>query len=137
MIYRIDSYDERLVSSLIRAVERKREQLLSLSDREVIKNPMAILTKSKELIDGYCEVLIRSVKNAVKDKKSELLLLAGKLNALSPLSVLERGYAIVEYNSERVKSVDCLSVGDKVEVRLSDGNLLASVDGLTKKKGNG
>ena len=136
LIYRIDSYNERLVYELIRVVGRKREQLEAFADREVIKNPMTAVSKHREIIDGYGEDLINSIKNILKDKKAELLLITEKLNALSPLSVLKRGYAIVEHNSARVSSIRDISVGDKVEVRLSDGKLLASVEALTKKKGN-
>ncbi len=135
LIFRIDSYNERLVSALLRTVERKREQLLSLSDREAVRNPMTAVLKSKELIDGYKEDILKGIKAVIKDKKSELLLLTEKLNALSPLSVLERGYAIVEHNLKRIKSIGDISVGDKVELRLSDGKVIAAVEGLTKKKG--
>ena len=135
LIYRIDSYNERLLSSLSRAVERKREQLEALADREVIRNPMTAILKNRELFEEYKSDLMERIKGIIKDKKAELVVLSEKLGALSPLSVLGRGYAIVERGSTAVKSVADLSVGDELLIKLSDGSAHAVVDRITKKKG--
>jgi exodeoxyribonuclease VII large subunit len=135
LIYRIDSYNERLASLLIRAVERKRELLLMLAEREVIKNPASVIQNKRDEVNGTLEEATKKIKEILKDKRTQLTLLCEKLNALSPLSVLKRGYALVECGSAAVKSVSDVSVGDKLSVKLSDGTLSVSVDSLTKKKG--
>ena len=45
-------------------------------------------------------------------------------------------FPTIERDGERVKSISDISVGDKLDVRLFDGILTASVERLTKKKGN-
>ena len=127
-------YNERLASSLIRAVERKREQLEALVDREPLRNPMAAILKHRELFEEYKSDLLESIKGVIKDKKAELIILSEKLGALSPLSVLSRGYAIVERDSTAVKAVADISVGDGVIIKFTDGAAHAVVDGITKKK---
>ena len=134
LLYRMDSYNERLASSLIRAVERKREQLEALVDREPLRNPMAAILKHRELVEEYKSDLLESIKGVIKDKKAELIILSEKLGALSPLSVLSRGYAIVERDSTAVKAVADISVGDGVIIKFTDGAAHAVVDGITKKK---
>jgi len=50
------------------------------------------------------------------------------LSALSPLAVMARGFAACERNGKRVRSAEALSVGDRVEVRFSDGGVEARVE---------
>lgn len=55
-----------------------------------------------------------------------------RLNSLNPLNVLKRGYAYVSKNENVVKSVNDVSVGDNVNLTLSDGFISAQV--LSKEK---
>ena len=55
-----------------------------------------------------------------------------KLDALSPLKVLSRGYAVVAKDENNIKSISDLSVGDSVNVRISDGQLLCDVKEIKK-----
>jgi exodeoxyribonuclease VII large subunit len=51
-------------------------------------------------------------------------LAAGKLDSLSPLGVLARGYAIAFDDQGRIiKRADDVVSGDKVRVRVSDGEI--------------
>ena len=50
--------------------------------------------------------------------------LAAKLNALSPLATLHRGFAIpTKENKTIVRSVNQVKSGEKIQVRLADGEL--------------
>jgi len=54
---------------------------------------------------------------------------AGKLESLSPLGVLARGYAIAfDANGLVIKRVDSVESGDKVRVRVSDGEIECTRD---------
>ena len=44
-----------------------------------------------------------------------------KLDTLNPANILLRGFSITEKNGKAVKSVNELSKGDSVNVKLSDG----------------
>ncbi len=127
---RLDSISDRLATALSRTVERKRERL------EAIK-----LLEAGHFTDGHREAiselyneLCRNIDAKLKDKRAVHMLGAEKLNALSPLSVLSRGYAILEGRQGVLNSVDALSVGDEINLRLLDGVLAASVTKITKKK---
>ena len=51
-----------------------------------------------------------------------------KLDSLSPLKTLARGYAIVEKENIMIKSVKQLKPGDKIQLKLTDGDINAIVN---------
>ena len=53
--------------------------------------------------------------------------LAGKLDALSPLGVIARGYAVVYRDGKTVTRAGDVAVGDKLTLRMSDGEIPAIV----------
>ena len=54
---------------------------------------------------------------------------ASKLEAISPLKVLARGYGIVEDdNNIPVKSCKNLEIGDRIRIKLRDGEIRATID---------
>ena len=58
------------------------------------------------------------------------------LDNLSPLKVMARGYAVVTYNGDTLKSVNDISLNQNVEVRLSDGTLDCNVKKVKKEQKN-
>ena len=55
-----------------------------------------------------------------------------KLNALSPLAVLSRGYAIPETEKGVIRSVDGVSEGDSIRLRLKDGALTGKIEKIER-----
>ena len=55
------------------------------------------------------------------------------LDAYNPTNVLKKGYAILNVSGRQVKSIDDLSVGDKVEIVNFDGKVLATIDEILEK----
>ena len=55
---------------------------------------------------------------------------SAKLDSLSPLKTLTRGYSIVtkQESGKVIKSVNDLNSGEKVNLRLSDGQKTATID---------
>jgi len=74
------------------------------------------------------ERLRRAPTLAVERKRARLDQAAGRLRALSPRATLERGYAIVRTGEDIVRSATAVSVGDRVEVEVSDGLFGARVE---------
>ncbi len=67
----------------------------------------------------------------VRDKRASFAEVCAQLDALSPLAVLERGYAIAlhETTGRAVRSVSEVRAGDRLRVRVADGELRAKVEG--------
>ena len=71
-----------------------------------------------------------------QDKKKKINLLynnlavaSGKVNALSPLATIARGYSVAfDDNNKIVRSVNDVKQGDRLIVKLNDGNVITTVD---------
>jgi exodeoxyribonuclease VII large subunit len=69
------------------------------------------------------------------DNESELHTLAQRLNALSPLATLQRGYSISRKTDGKVlTSAEQVSIGDRIEIQLSDGHLACRVEELLSEE---
>ena len=67
------------------------------------------------------------------DAQQRLGRIAASLDALSPFRVLSRGYSIAQNEDGAVLStIDQVTVGDSLRVRLSDGTLTCTAQGKEK-----
>lgn len=87
------------------------------------------INQLSQTIDG----LEAAYKKAVNDKldvgNNRLQSLAARLDGLSPLATLKRGYSISRLSSgEVVTSSQQVNIGEKLDVQLSKGSLVCSVD---------
>jgi exodeoxyribonuclease VII large subunit len=127
LFMRLDSLDDRIRASLHRKVDSAAERLASLSER-VRRDTLTRFIDLKRLnVSINYEKARNSVISMIEDFKKTLSLNAEKANALSPLFVISRGYSLAENESGVVSSVEQVSVGDAISVRVSDGIIDASV----------
>ena len=63
------------------------------------------------------------MEDNVTKKKIKFTENVARLEALSPLKILSRGYAAVEKNGKTVNSVQGLTKGEEITLKLSDGSL--------------
>ena len=135
LIMRVDGLSERLSGSLIHLLDRKKEKLNSVLEKDILNNPSIFVDlKRDELLDVYDKILSKT-KDILEEKRINLILNTEKINALSPLSVMLRGYSVAEKDGVIVKEVGNVAEGDVLRIRLSDGTLDAGVIKITKKKG--
>ena len=97
-----------------------------LSSR-VFKEPFRDINENYIKIDNYIKRLENVIKNKQKEEKTKYIELISKLDTLSPLKTLIRGYSIIEQDSKIIKSVKDLKTGDKINIKLVDGNKEAKV----------
>jgi exodeoxyribonuclease VII large subunit len=96
-----------------------------------------------ELARDRVDLALRSCgsawSHAAGRRRASLASLARALNAISPLATLERGYSIsLDPESRRVvRSVEQTAVGQKLLVRLHDGELGLTVDAVNRETGSG
>lgn len=90
--------------------------------------------KLREMIDQRYQRIDELVTAMEKDANyglgsREMLLkaLAGRMNAVSPLNTLERGYCIAMSNDVVVRSVDDVTVGFRLDIRVTDGTIICDV----------
>ena len=150
----LDNYKVRLNEFINKEVKYKRLYLESIKNSYIIKNPMLMYENKKQYLDTiqdrynnyilnkldkYKQNLINLENNHIlvnptilyKDKKQYLYNLIEKIEIINPLNVIKRGYSLV-YNDKLVKSVKQVKKDDKLNIKLSDGN----IDVLVKEINN-
>mgnify|MGYP000012486196 CR=1 FL=1 len=74
--------------------------------------------------------VLKEAEDVKKEAKTSFVKETAKLDSLSPLKTLTRGYSIVtkQESGKVIKSVNDLNSGEKVNLRLSDGQKTATID---------
>lgn len=128
---RIASLCDKASSALTRTLDAEKSRLDKIKAHKLLSDP----TKTFENQRKYAAELLNSVNISIKhildDKKKSLLSASVKADALSPLSTLKRGYSVATVCGKVVKSNEQLEVGDRILLKLYDGEALAEI----KEKG--
>ncbi len=139
VLYTLDGMLDRMMNVLLSELERKKA---FLAERE--KN-FSLLSPQKR-IEQYTEItemLGARMNNATAQRfvrfSNDVVSFASRLESVSPLKTLRRGFAVaLNENLETLKSVSFVTTGEKISVRLFDGELKCTVnDVLPNEQLNG
>lgn len=113
----------------------KRERLTALKHRLKRTHPGLILKTRQLQIEGAAGRLRLAVGKQIDDLSARTQLIERALTALSPVATLDRGYAIVTRadGGELVTSARSIQGGTRIDVRLAEGELVATVDKTRSK----
>ncbi len=118
----------RIFNKTMTAVSNRRMKVEALTQRTVLKNPLQRLDDRKQRLDSISFMLETAYKNAASEKKQRFLKSAARLDGLSPLGTLSRGYSLTKNSDgEIIKSVNQVKSGDKIQVKVVDGDIKAEV----------
>ena len=106
-----------MLSALQKNINYKR----SVLSRFAVKSPMDFVNQSRIRVDSCEKSLLSSVSLMMENKNKLLQVNCAKLDSLSPLSVLSRGYAVASGEKGVIKSVNDISTGDSIYLKLKDG----------------
>ena len=100
-------------------------------------SPQAQIDSYRQRIDDLTHSALADLKHSLALARERLRTLDSQLQTLSPLATLERGYAIARNlgTGEVVRSVAQVVAGDRLEVRVSDGQFESTVDHLYRNSG--
>ena len=124
---KIASCQNRLRLSLNKKLEIMKLRYEKCMSSAVFKDPTRMISDYYLKVDSQIKRLEKVIENKKQVEKEKYVKLVSKLDALSPLKTLTRGYSIIESDDKIVKSVNDLSKGQKVEIRLVDGKKEAQV----------
>jgi len=124
----LDSDLSAISTALLRQLKNARRQLEMLSASPALQGPAVYLHQRRKDVQLLRNRLLAAQSNMISRERQRFVTATAKLDAMSPLKVLSRGYAMTQNESrEVVRSVKQVSAGESVNVRLSDGCLLATV----------
>lgn len=156
LIDEITYLHNRISTALTNSHSRNRTRLKNAVSKKVFRDPYELINFREMLLNDAENRIVMSMKHTISGKKEEFLslpdltliekkLLTGlrhrfeiqvqAIHNLSPLAVMGRGYSIVtDRNDKIIKSVEKISGGDTLHIRLSDGRVEADVTSVSREK---
>ena len=125
--------NNRLKRGLEHKFSASRLRLAELLRSVYLLQPMEIVATRQRKVDALTDRLKNAYKTNFDKNNLKFTTLVAKLEASSPLKTLARGYAVVEKDGMRVKSVSNLQVGDSVSLTLSDGTVTSKINKVVKE----
>lgn len=125
---RIEYLSKRMVDNLRHMINSKQQHTDILSDRLAVMSENYKVPEIQAKLDSLTLRLNNAYNMFLQNKNESLKENIAKLNTLSPLNILSRGYAIVNNDNTVIKSINDVSVNDKIAVRVSDGSFTCTVD---------
>ncbi|MBQ8894200.1 MAG: exodeoxyribonuclease VII large subunit [Clostridia bacterium] len=135
LLRRIRQDQKHLLSALLRKMQHSRDLLERYAKARIMTDPHAFTDKPFMMLDHLTERLNRNILQQSREQRNTVATLIAKLDALSPLKVMQRGFSLVENeNGKVVRSVEQLTLNEKIALRLPDGEATCTVKDI--KKGN-
>ncbi len=128
----LEQQARRMEKAQERRLELLRQRLRRLSERPVLRSPEGSLQQKELLLELLRQRLERAAVSAVEQDQRRFAALSGRLDALSPLKVLARGYAVATRQGQVLHSVEQLSPGEEIRLRLADGTAFCAVERIEK-----
>lgn len=94
--------------------------------------PMQLTERCRERLDYTVRDCTAAFSAAVGNYRQSLSVVCARLAALNPLSTLARGYSIASSGGRVIGSVGNLNVGQKFNLRLSDGEAECTVERVNR-----
>jgi len=125
---RLDRLLQRLEDRARADLSARASALRKLRDRLQLQHPRERLHRLHREVSRLEEKLAALARRLLSSRRQRFESLAGRLDALSPLRVLARGYAVAfDPRGHALLSADQVQPGERLRVRLHDGELDASV----------
>ena len=116
------------MTALNRQIKAGRQHLNILSASPALISADGYVRQRRKSLELLQSRLVSAQSRKLEVNKRRYVSAVAKLDALSPLKVLTRGYALTKTeNGDLLKSVNQVSIGDRIEVNVSDGKLKACV----------
>lgn len=124
----LDTLSSVMASALNRQLKMAKQHLDSLSKSPALQSPTGYLDQKAKGLELLKNRLIAAENQNISRNHNRYIALTAKLDAMSPLKVLTRGYAMAQTEDGTViRSVQQAELGERITVRVSDGELSATV----------
>ena len=100
---------------------------LQLETNTIISNIQNRFNVSKQKVLLLSQTSVNKIDNIVLQCKNNLDKLVRVLESNNPLEILKKGYMRADKNGNIISSVRDVEIGDEINLRVSDGKLLASI----------
>jgi exodeoxyribonuclease VII large subunit len=87
-----------------------------------------IYEKKKDRLGLLSEGLTQKMNIVYERKRSRFSVLVAQLNGLSPTAKLVQGFGYISSKDKPVRSIEDVSKGDTVDIRIHDGHIITTVN---------
>ena len=131
--HRLNQLAIRMETAMSGRLNQERKKLSELARSRAMTDPMNPIRDKRVLLDWQQSRLIAAMQSVTHKERSRLAALAAGLDAMSPLKVLARGYSLAyDDKGSLLTSVRTVEAGQKLDLRLADGNLDCTVMKVSK-----
>ena len=109
---------------------------LQLETNTIISNIQNRFNVSKQKVLLLSQTSVNKIDNIILQCKNNLDKLVRVLESNNPLEILKKGYMRADKNGNIISSVRDVEIGDEINLRVSDGKLLASIISKGEDKWN-
>lgn len=128
----------RLSRALMTGQQARRAELNRLMKSAVLSAPEKTLLQPRgEALELCCQRSVFAIQRRMELANHRLAMATGLLHSLNPNCVIDRGYAIVTKGAHLLTKVQGILPGDEIELRLSDGHILAQATQIEVNRDNG
>jgi exodeoxyribonuclease VII large subunit len=129
LLARIEELSGRLDSNMMDKITFLRDELETLAESYILKQPINIIEQYQQRIDELARHIAVRTGHIFDIKEAEFATVCGKLDMLSPLRVLSRGYSITTRtdSGKVLKDAAELKKGDEVKTKLAKGEFISEV----------
>ena len=132
LFMRVASSEERSLSALKRKLEDARSSLVSLDLKRLTDAVSVSIDDRRDEISSLYKDASRAMLDVMSSSRSTLFVTMEKCNALSPLSTMARGFSVVSGERGVISSVETVSEGEEINIKMTDGSLTAAVRKIKK-----
>lgn len=130
----VDQLENKLLNEIERTL-RNYKQAVEITSQRLKGYPITQYLKEQDVqVEHLTQKLEQELKDYLQKKQFRVRQSIQALEHLSPLKILARGYAVVENEEGVVRSVDEVSAGDSMQIRMNDGQLETVVEEIIKNK---
>jgi len=124
LLYELENRMQRLHRMMTERVSRQSKSLQLLTSG-ILARPGRMLDPRRMHAADLDRRLALAGTQAVRQRRSDYASVCSRLASLNPLAVLSRGYAAVSVGEHTVTKASQISVGDRMNIRFSDGEIIA------------
>ncbi len=129
---RLDLNIEKLNNYIKNTVLLNKQKISNLNSKLFLLSPINLCQMNLDNVNNNIDRLNIFMNNYLSKKEIAVANLISKIELLNPLNSLKRGYAIIKVNDKSISSIKKVKINDNINIKLSDGTLLANVKEVIK-----
>ena len=124
---KLDSLLEQATKHIKNKVTESENSFFLLKNNSIWKDPLRMYEKNKVSLETSKIKATNLIKNILEKNKHKEEMMINTLKLVNPLNILNKGYSLVTKEEKIIKDKEEINIEDKINIKLSKGELIAVV----------